>query len=226
VYTHGGGFVNPLRSGHWHTVRALVEATGATVTVPAYPLAPEHTHEATFRLLEQLHRDLLARVAPERIVHCGDSAGGNLALTQALHFRARGLPLPGHLVLFSPWLDLTMADPEAEALEPRDLMLRVGTLRRWGRWWAGAADPRTPTLSPLYADADALRALPPIQLFVGTDDVLLPDCRTLRDRVAAAGGRLVYDETPHGFHAFMAATFAPEAKRVLRRVAEGLTPGA
>lgn len=219
VYTHGGAFVNPLQKAHWDVVAALIRATGATVTVPIYPLAPEHTYDEALRLLELVYRGLLRRVAPERIVLCGDSAGGNLALAQALHYRERGLPPPGHVILFSPWLDVTMSNPEARALEQKDVMLRVDALRQEGEWWAGSADARTPVISPLFAD---LRGLPPIQVYQGTHDVFLPDARRLRDLVTAAGGTIRYHETPGGFHVFMGATFTPEAKRVFRQIAEDL----
>ncbi len=223
IYTHGGAFVNPLQKAHWHILAALIRATGATVTVPIYPLAPEHQHDQAFRFLEEVYRGVLQHTAPERIVLCGDSAGGNLALTQALHYRERGLPLPGHLILFAPWLDVTLSDPEARALERKDVMLRVDPLRQEGLWWAGSADSRTPIISPLFAD---LRGLPSIQIYQGTHDVLLPDARTLRDRVIAAGGTIQYHETPGGFHVFMGATFTPEAKRVFRQIAQTLGEGA
>ena len=219
IYTHGGAFVDAMAKPHWDIVAALVAATGATVTVPIYPLAPEHTHEEAFRHLEQVYRGLLELVAPDRLILCGDSAGGNLALAQALRHREAGLPLPGHIVLFSPLVDLTLADPEARALESRDFLGRIDGAREMTRWWAGTADPRSPALSPLAAD---LRGLPPIQIYQGTDDICLADARTLRDRVMAAGGRVAYHETEGGFHVFMAATFAPEAKEVFRQIAAEL----
>src|SRR5881275_163540 len=45
IYTHGGGYVNALGNTHWEIIRALLEATGASVTVPIYPLAPEHSYQ-------------------------------------------------------------------------------------------------------------------------------------------------------------------------------------
>ena len=104
-------------------------------------------------------------------------------------------------------------------MEARDPVLRIAPLRQMGRWWAGSADPATPLVSPIYAD---LRGLPPIQLYIGTDDLFLPDARRLGELVAAAGGQVHIDETRGGFHGFVAATYTPEAKRVYREIAERL----
>lgn len=219
IYTHGGAFVNPLQKAHWDIVECLLRATGATVTVPIYPLAPEHTYSQAFEFLEAVYRDVLESVSPGRIVLCGDSAGGNLALTQALHFRDRGLPAPARLVLFSPWLDLALGDSRARDLEPLDDMLRVDGLRQMGSWWAGSADLAEPLLSPLNAD---LQGLPPIDVYQGTHDILYPDARTFHERVLAAGGSSRLHVTEAGFHVFMGATFTPEARRVFSRIASDL----
>lgn len=56
LYTHGGGFVHPLRTLHWDVVEALVRHTGASIHVAIYPLAPEHQYLEAFRLLEQVYR--------------------------------------------------------------------------------------------------------------------------------------------------------------------------
>jgi len=219
VYTHGGGFVYPLRALHWEVIEALVRHTGASVTVPIYPLAPEHQFLETFRLLEHVYRTLLHHVPASRIVLCGDSAGGNLALAQALHYRELGLALPARIVLFSPVLDATMENPEMAAMEAGDPVLRISSARQFFRWWAGTADLRSPLLSPLHAD---LRGLPPMEVFVGTGEMLLPDVRLLRDWVMAAGGRIRLHETPGATHGFTAATATPEATRVYRLVAQSL----
>ena len=41
LYLHGGGYVLDLAWAHWDFVGRLIEATGATVTLPIYPLAPD-----------------------------------------------------------------------------------------------------------------------------------------------------------------------------------------
>src|SRR5216683_7767343 len=46
-------------------------------------------------------------VNPNKIVICGDSSGGGLALALLQVIRDAGLPLPAGGVLVSPWCDLT-----------------------------------------------------------------------------------------------------------------------
>jgi epsilon-lactone hydrolase len=216
IYYHGGAYVKDMIGAHWDIIGALIDSTGATVTVPIYPLAPEHNHRPAFAFLADVYRDVLTKAAASDVVFAGDSAGGGLALGQAIEFRDQKLPMPGRIILFSPWLDLTLADPEARKLESKDVMLAVDALRICGAWWAGGDDPRLPRLSPLFAD---LEGLPPIELYQGTNDIFVADARTFVKKVQATGGAIHYGEYPGAFHVFVGATFTPEAKDVFRRIA-------
>lgn len=73
-------------------------------------------------------------VSPRGVVLCGDSAGGGLALAQALHYRDRGLPLPGRIVLFASWVDLTMSNPGVTVVEDKDVMRALTGLIQAGLW--------------------------------------------------------------------------------------------
>jgi monoterpene epsilon-lactone hydrolase len=215
IYYHGGAYVMELTKPHWDIIGALMEATGATVTVPIYPLAPEHSNRDAFPFVTEVYRQVIAKTAPSNVVLAGDSAGGGLAVGEALELRRQGLPAPARLILFSPWLDLTMADPEARALEPVDVMLTVDSLRECGKMWAAGDDPRLPRLSPFYAD---LKGLPPIDLYQGTHDIFVVDARTFVRKVKMASGSIRYAEYPGAFHVFVGATFTPEAKEVFRSI--------
>lgn len=219
IYYHGGGYVNDLIRPHWDIVEALIDATGATVTVPLYPLAPEHSHREAFPFLTDVYRRVIARSAPADVVLAGDSAGGGLVLGRAIENLRLGLPMPARLILFSPWLDLSLADPAARTVEPEDVMLSVDALRLYGTMWAGGDDPHLPRLSPLYAD---LARLPPIDLYQGTRDIFVVDARTFVRKVTLAGGTIRYREFPGAFHVFVGATFTPEAKTVFREIGAGL----
>lgn len=220
MYTHGGAFVNPLQAAHWKIVEEIVKATGASITVPLYGLAPEHGHIEAVDFLEKVYLGIVSRVPADRIVLCGDSAGGNLALTQAIRYRDRALPSPGRVVLFSPWLDLGLENPEAKMLEPQDVMLRIEWLREAGRWWSQGVNVAEPHLSPIHA---TFTGLAPIDIYQGTLDLFLPDARRLHDEVRAVRGKVQMFVTEGGFHVFMGATFTPEARAVYSQMARDLT---
>ena len=111
IYTHGGSYVEAITHHHWNLVHALIMATQATVTVPLYPLAPEHNYHNAYALLEKIYRTITAEIPSSQVILSGDSAGGGLALGTALYYRDQGLPMPGRIILFAPWLDLTMSNP-------------------------------------------------------------------------------------------------------------------
>jgi len=219
LYWHGGSYVSALVAPQWEIVRKLIEATGATVTVPLYLLSPEYGHEPAFAVAETLFRRALAAGPAGNILLAGDSAGANFALGQTVRLRDQGLPMPGHVVLFSPWLDLTLSNPEARKIEPSDPILAVDALRQCGQWWVRGADPLNPVFSPLYAE---LEGLPPITLVQGTRDLFLPDSRTFVGKAEAAGLDLRYLEYPGAFHVFVAATWTPESRDAFARLAQRL----
>lgn len=219
IYTHGGAYFGALQWIHWSIIRQLVERVGAQVTVPIYPLAPEHTYRDAFPMLEGVYRKVLNETPNEKIVLCGDSAGGGFALAQALHYRDLGLRLPDRLVLFSPWLDITMSNPDIALVEPHDIMLGTPGLLQCGVWWAGGDDPRSPLLSPIFGD---LAGMPPMDLFMGTAELFIADARKLKEKVIAAGGLVNVYEYPGAFHVFVGATITPESKRAFTQVAESL----
>lgn len=219
VYNHGGAYVNDMVGPHWDIVNALIDATGATVIVPIYPLAPEFNNRTAFPFLVQVYRRVLATTPASNVVLAGDSAGGGLALGEVIEFKRLGLPLPARVIAFSPWLDITLTDVSARAVEPHDIMLGIDALRLCGSWWAAGDDPKSPRLSPLYAD---LKGFPPINIYQGSNDLLVVDARTFAAKAKRAGTSVYYREFEGSFHVFVGATFTPEAKQVFREIGAAL----
>ncbi|WDA42739.1 alpha/beta hydrolase fold domain-containing protein [Erythrobacter sp. BLCC-B19] len=224
IYFHGGGFVRPMFKVHWPLVAEMVKRCGISVTVPLYPVVPEASYAAQDALADAVWADLAARHDPARIILNGDSAGGHMALALALRLVAAaketGGPLPGKLALFAPWLDLGLADPAIRAVEPHDVMLKIGTLRACGALVAEGRALDDPAVSPLYAPAEALSALPPTRIWTGRHDIFIVDSRSFLGRLRAAGvdARLYeYEAAPH---VFMAILPTREAKDALGLLAE------
>jgi monoterpene epsilon-lactone hydrolase len=217
-YVHGGGYVAPTDAIHVRYALRLAAHLDADVVLPDYPLAPGHT----WRDSHDVMREGLAALTStqDRVVVAGDSAGGGLALGLVQSLRDRGHAPPSHVVLHSPWVDLTTSTPETYVLDAIDPWLFIGKLETYAGWWSGdPADLARPEVSPALGD---LAGLPPMLVTCGTRDLLVPGCRLLVDRATAAGARLTYLEAPDLIHVFAILPGLPEARRAWRHTTEFL----
>jgi acetyl esterase/lipase len=131
----------------------------------------------------------------------GDSAGGGMSLALAQMLKAEGAPMPGSLVLYSPWVDATATAEGQRAIEARDRMLAVSGLEACGEMYRGELAVDDPRVSPLFGD---LQGLPPMAIFSGTSDILLVDGRRLAQRLENDGmPDHIYREYEDMFHVWM-----------------------
>lgn len=209
LYLHGGAYVRPIVGPHWSIINYLVARTGATVSVPSYSLAPEHHAEETFPKVRALFERLASESSP--VVVAGDSAGGGLSACLAIQQRDAGGARPAALLLFSPWLDVTLTNPEIPELEPRDPMLKMVGAAWCGRQWADTLSTRDPRISPVY---DNLDGLPRTRIYHGTD-ILLPDAKLFASKAKAAGSDVELLFYPDGFHVFVGLPCLPESRQAL-----------
>lgn len=222
LYVHGGAYVAQITRQHWAFVGWLVERLGCCVEVPIYGLAPAHTYREAFPLLTHCYQDLLADHPGGAVALAGDSCGGGMVLALAQSLDQRDLPQPEGIVLLSPWLDLTLSNPQIAETEALDPWLSVAGLVAAGRHWAGGDDPSAPLTSPING---RLSGLAPVSTFVGTHDLLLADCRRLRFLAQAAGLALRHVEYPAMFHTWMLAPI-PEGDLAREQILAHLDPAA
>jgi epsilon-lactone hydrolase len=215
LYLHGGCYIMGSAFGCRHLGGALAVAAQTGVLVPDYRLAPEHPFPAALEDVATAYDWLLTRSSgPDHVVIVGDSAGAGLATTLLLHLKTTGAPLPGALVLLSPWLDLSCSQIEDhESLLP----FTVERLRTFASAYAGD-ELDNDLLCPLDAD---LRGWPPVLLQAGKGDALATDAYAFADRAEAHGVDIElqsYDAGTHDFHVFW--SLLPEASDAVRRAGE------
>ena len=217
IYLHGGGHVSHADRVHWKYVVTLARRLDARIIFPVYPLAPEFTWRDSNPELLSLFEHI-AIESPRGVTLAGDSAGGGYALAIAQQLALRAGPQPTHVVLISPWLDLTNSAPGmAEALM-RDPWLKMSWLRLCADWWAGGDELNRAELSPLYGE---LSSLPPTLMFCGTRDTLYPACRQLAERARSQGWDLTYVEERDLLHVYPILPI-PEAKTALTQLVDFL----
>ena len=120
------------------------------------------------------------------------------------------------MILFSPWVDVALENPELEHYQKLDPFISVSNEKIWGKLWAGDLDVCDPKVSPSFGN---LEGLPPTTLYVGTREILYPDnilffkklqkARVLCSLHVGEGMNHVYPIYP-----------IPEARKVLKEVVQ------
>lgn len=168
IYLHGGIYVNEILPPHIAFCDKLAKKVNACVFAPIYPLAPNHTYEETYEIVEKLYKHSLTM--NKEIIIMGDSAGGGLSVAFCEYLATNDINQPKNLILLSPWLDVSMSgDYDDVEFDP---VLGVDGLREMGETWAGELDPKDYRVSPLFGEVSGL---PKTVLFVGTHEIFYSD---------------------------------------------------
>ena len=189
LYLHGGAYINDASVYHWKLCDSLVQKMNARVIFPIYPLTPVHTWDETFELVTDVYRGILEDLENQEerktpLILMGDSAGGGLAVAMCEYFKTLDLRQPDRMILFSPWMDVSMSNPDAASYESVDPMLSAYGLIEMGRCWAGDLDIQDWRISPIFGD---LSCLDQVYLFVGTREIFYPDVVRFHDLLKAQG---------------------------------------
>ena len=187
LYIHGGAFVAGSPASHRSLTSRIAQVTQRSVFSCAYRLCPECTFPAALE-------DVLAAIRyTDAKILMGDSAGGNLAVSAALQLQ--GIQ---RLVLFSPWLDLSLQS--LSWVRAQDVLLRRDKAEMIAASYAGSISRQDPRVSPLFSTS--LERLPATLIHVGGADALKDDSIRL---VETSGGDVevvVWEEMPHVFPLF------------------------
>ena len=209
LYLHGGAYVFQITSYHWGLIAEMAERLGFGITVPIYPIAPEHDFHAMFGMVTEVYRQMLEETNAEDIVFMGDSAGGNMAVVLTMMAAEDALPLPSRHVLISPGLDMSLSNPEVFEAERNDPWLGIPGGLEAIRLYSAGFDRADWHISPLYGD---LSVLPKTLLLTGSRDMLSPDNLIFAEKARVAGVEVevVYEEGM--FHVWPLIDM-PEARR-------------
>jgi acetyl esterase/lipase len=217
IYLHGGlYYFGPVKE-HWDYIADMSERTGMATLVVDYAMAPRYPFpraivdvtDVMMTLNEDHDRYLL-----------GDSSGAAMAAAAVFKLKEAGGIIPKKLVLMSPWMDITLQNPDIKLNEHEDPMMTVKRMLTAAHEYSGQVDMKDPLISPMFGD---LSGLPQTLIQIGTSDLLLWDARKFHKKCIDSGVDAIYEEYPGGFHDFMMLGFVPESKKALRSQAEFLT---
>lgn len=215
VFFHGGAYFYDVLDLHFAAWAKTADLSDSLVILPAYPLAPDVTPDA----MAQYACDVIAKVRAEypraKIIAGGDSAGGGLALQMCQKLAKDGSAQPDHLLLWSPWVDVSLDNPALIEQDKRSVIIGLKGSRVAAKLYCGDIESKDPRVSPIYGD---LTCFAPMTVVTGSRDLLHPDIIQFCEQTTAAGARLDLQIWPEQNHYFMYLP-QPEAMRVYKQTA-------
>ncbi len=181
---HGGAYIAEALKGHRYLIEKLALSYAFKISFIDYPLAPENNALKTLSIVEKAYREVINSNPHDTIFLLGDSAGGGLALAllQLLQ-KNRDTGMPLKTALLSPWLDISMSNPEIDNYIDTDVLLNVQGLIECGKLYADKLDLKDPIVSPLYGNPEDLSQ---IKIWVSDCELFYPDCVLLNEKLNAA----------------------------------------
>lgn len=197
IYFHGGSYVAEATQNHWDFLENIVKDTGYTVIMPDYPLTPKYHYQDVYNMVEPLYKEIVETVGSENVILMGDSAGGGLALGLYEKMAEEAEELPVKTILISPWLDVRLENKNIQEIEKRDTILNKEALRLAGIAYAGNDGINRYLVNPIDGDVSTLQN---IKIFIGTEDILNPDCQLLKEKADAVNGDVEIKEYENAKH--------------------------
>ena len=190
IYLHGGGYVTCGPETHASIVTQLSSYSKTTVLFPVYRLAPKFPFPSAINDCLLVYKDLLEQgVKAKNISLIGDSAGGGLVMALLQTLSEEKIDFPSSAILISPWTDLTLSGDSIKTRADRDPMLQPGKeMDAVVKAYIGDEDPRNPLISSIFSN-DLL--FPPIQIHVGSEEVLYDDAIRLYNKINQKDGNIV-----------------------------------
>jgi len=186
IHFHSGGYVMGSAKGYRNFGCRLSAATGATVLLPEYRLAPEHPYPAPVEDARKVYAWARRTWPASRIVISGDSAGGGLAMATLMALRDDGDTLPAAGVAISPVTDMAGEGASCDTCAATDPLISRAMIVDIGKVYIGDRDPhQTPLASPLWGRH---HGLPPLFFAASRSEVLRDDSVRFVEKVRAAGG--------------------------------------
>ncbi|MBE6159911.1 MAG: alpha/beta hydrolase [Lactobacillales bacterium] len=200
IYIHGGSYVEQAIDYQIKFAMKIATKTNSTLLMPIYPLAPKGNCKSMYKVIDELYEKVTN--STKNINLLGDSAGGGFILSYAMYLRNKNGVQPKNIVMLSPWLDISMENPELIESEKKDPMSGIEGNRYTGKLWADGLDVKNFLVSPMYGEFENLGIL---TIITGEIDILKPDCIKLSqklDKCKIEHNYIEYKGQGHDFGAY------------------------
>ena len=206
IFFHGGGFVMGDLDSHDLLCRHLTKKSECKLIAVDYSLAPENKFPCSLEdsinaVKYVFENSKKIKFDKNKVVVCGDSAGGNLALIISILSKEQKLPKIRGQILFYPWIDFTMSRPSM-SIELDGLIVKKSTLDYFADHYLNDNDDVTNWyISPLlYSD---FCEMPTTYIYGAGLDPLVDEGYALMKRLKSFRNEVYYKVYQGQMHAFV-----------------------
>lgn len=192
IYLHGGAYVHKGQHNHYSFLDDLNKELKGKTTYIDYPKAPMYTVSSVIQITKDIIVEIMNENVQDEFIFMGDSSGGNLTLEVT-----KALSLQNKVIVFSPWMDLSMDNPDIDMMNHKEFMYTKGELMEAAKKYYSDTSPKDKMVSPLFGDYGNSN----ITIHAGDRDILYPDV-LLFEQMNTNIKLNVYHDLPHVFPVF------------------------
>lgn len=230
LFIHGGVWTVGNFENHQRLLRDLVVGSGQIGVFVEYTPLPK----AKFPMqLEECYAALkwIAEHAGEldadgsRVAVAGNSVGGNMAAALALISKDRTGPRISYQVLLIPATDASVDTESYKQYGTGRFLARAFMKYGWDLYAAEARTRDNPYVSPLRANIDQLKGLPPALVITAENDPLRDEGEAYARKLKEAGvnvDAVRYNGTIHDFVLLNALRHLPSTEAAIEQVNKGV----
>jgi acetyl esterase len=230
LFIHGGVWIVGNFENHQRLLRDLVVGSGQVGVFVEYTSLPG----AKFRTqLDECYAALewVAAHAGDvgadgsRIAVAGNSVGGDMSAALTLMARDRNGPKISYQVLFIPATDASVDTQSYHAFGNDRFLTRAFMKYGWDLYAPDAKARDNPYVSPLRANLDELKGLPPGLVITAENDPLRDEGEAYARKLKDAGvsvNAVRYNGTIHDFVLLNALRTVPSTEAAIQQASEGI----
>ena len=241
IYIHGGSFVGGSRKASRGFCAQLAHASSCRIIVPEFRLPPTYPFPASiedlvavFRSVYEAENILRGREISEgsrddddtkgRIIIAADTSGASLACALIFKINKKYRCNIQHLILFSPWLDLSSDNPLIAKKRVSDEVLSGEALHAAVDKYTYAANISNPLVSPLKAPPEDFEDFPPVYIQMGEKEILVQQAKELKSKLTEVNVECELDVWPNMMYMFqLADEFLPDSHLAVEKVGRFLS---
>ncbi|MBO7582408.1 MAG: alpha/beta hydrolase fold domain-containing protein [Treponema sp.] len=207
IYIHGGCFSGGSRKTYRAFCSSLATKCYCRVVIPEFRLSPAYPCPAAIEDIQAVFRSLFteeqiqASLNTEKgttpklpeIIIAADGSGATIACALLYNLRERYRNCISHVVLFSPWLDLSPGSKIMSSKKISDEVLTLDVFKKSVTDYTYFENTKISSVSPLLADDEQLKGFPPVFIQMGSKEILLEDAKEFIARLRENGNTCELD---------------------------------